>query len=265
MTILELLVSLVIGLGVLAAGLAFLNNTSRSIQIGQESAANTSVAQQALNRMVKELKGVHVANPSLMSITPAWTDLPALPYTALELYPYPATSGQVMDPAAPAARKFASQSTPLDIYHKWYPNPNGAESNSLVFYKAPATAPGNVSQVERITYRLQGDRLLREVQRPLSSSATSFVGTPAPLVTVLAKEVQQIQFTYPDFARQMTAAVDTQLNDLLADEGNAVLQRHLNETYRKVIGIRIVMAGAQISGSTSAGIELQTEVRLRSE
>ncbi|PKL77694.1 MAG: hypothetical protein CVV27_04815 [Candidatus Melainabacteria bacterium HGW-Melainabacteria-1] len=187
-------------------------------------------------------------------------------------------------PAVPAARRFLSQSGQTDMWRKWFPRPNGDESNSLVFYKAPAPGAGGTSQIERITYRLQQDtdaagyrrsRLLREVQRPLTAASTNFGSNPAPIVTVLADEVQVLQFSYPIFEQQMTAALHTQWNLIEADPDptKAIeLLRTINSNYRKVIGIRIVMGGArlgpEIKGSTpplSAGVELRTEVRLRSE
>ena len=245
-TLVESLVAVVIGLGVLGAAAGFFIQTSRSIKMGQDSAENTAVAQQ-------------------LATTPAWDTLPALPYTAKELYPYPSTAGVVIDPAYPAARWFGSQSA-SDIYHKWYPNPDGGGSNSLVFYKAVPPGPGGTSTIERVSYRLDSkNQLIKEVQRPLLSTSTSFQSSPTPERTVLAKEVQSIAFTYPVFERQMNAALDTQLTAMQTAQGAAATQSFISDNYRKIIGIRVVMQGPRIGNKNKPGIELETEVRLRSE
>ncbi len=263
-SIVEALIALVIGLGVLSAGIGFFVKTTRTIQIGQENAENTAVAQQVLARMTREIKAAAVSQPRLFNATPVWSNLPALPYTAKELTPYPNTAGVVIDPAAPAARKFSAQSA-SGIENKWYPNPEAGGSNSLVFYKALPPAPGGTTQIERVTYRLDGTELIKEVQRPLSASSNNFQNSPAPLRNVMAKEVSEIQFTYPIFMQQMNAALDTQLTDIQTNQSPAEAQRFMNENYRKVIGIRIVMQGARIGNDIKPGIELTTEVRLRSE
>ena len=233
--------------------------------MGQDSAENTAVAQQLLSRITREIKSASVLRPRLLATTPAWDTLPALPYTAKELYPYPSTAGVVIDPAYPAARWFGSQSA-SDIYHKWYPNPDGGGSNSLVFYKAVPPGPGGTSTIERVSYRLDSkNQLIKEVQRPLLSTSTSFQSSPTPERTVLAKEVQSIAFTYPVFERQMNAALDTQLTAMQTAQGAAATQSFISDNYRKIIGIRVVMQGPRIGNKNKPGIELETEVRLRSE
>lgn len=263
-TLIETLVALVIGLGVLGAAIVFFIHTSRTLQIGQENAENTSVAQQLLSRLTREIRAASVSNPRLFSTTPAWDTLPALPYTAKELYPYPSTSGVVSSPAMPAARWFATQSG-TDKFHKWYPNADVGGSNSLVYYKTAAPAPGGASVIERVTYRLENNELIKEVQRPLSAASTNFQSSPKPERTVLAREVAEIQFTYPAFERQMNATLDAQLSTIQTDEGMAALQTFCNENFRKIIQIRVVMQGARIGNDIKPGIELTTEVRLRSE
>lgn len=267
LTLMELMVALLIGSILLTAAMLFMNSTSKTIKLGHENSVNTSVAQQALSRMVKELKGVNVDAPPLYAVSPTWDTLPALPYSSLEIYPYPNTSGSVAVPAAPAARKFASQASPSDIYHKWYPNPaDGKEDNSLVFYRAPAPGPGGTSQVVRISYRLDAKgRLLREVQKPLSSGSLSFQSSPTPEITVIADAVDTLQFTYPEFERQMSASLDNDLTTLQTNEGYQALQVSLNENFRKIIRIRLVMKGARSGNGNFPGVELTTEVRLRSE
>lgn len=264
-SLVETLVAVVIGIGILGAAMGFFMQTSRSIKMGQESAENTSVAQQLLLRITREIKAASVLRPRLFATTPVWDTLPALPYTAKELYPYPSTAGLVIDPAYPAARWFATQ-TASDIYHKWYPNPDAGGSNSLVYYKAVAPAPGGASTIERVTYRVDSkNQLLKEVQRPLLTASTSFQSSPTPVRTVLAKEVEMIAFTYPVFERQMNAALDTQLTAMQTLQGAAATQSFISENYRKIIGIRVVMQGPRIGNKTKPGIELTTEVRLRSE
>lgn len=288
LTVIELLVALVIGLGVIAAGLAFMMRSGESIRIGQEQAVNTSRGQQALARMVAEIKGVNIDAPPLYPVTPAFANLPRLPYLMIEktpLYdPVPATgtAAPLIMPATPAARQFNSQNGAADLMHKWFPNPNPAlnESNSLVFYKAPAPGAGGTSSIQRITYRLVVDndprsgyrrsRLMREVQNPLSDGSIQFHGAPAPASTVLADDVISIQFTYPSFEQQISAALDTQLTALAADPVQQT--SYINENFRKVIGIRIVLGGARLGTEVknqlpnqTAGVELKTEVRLRSE
>lgn len=265
-SIIELLVALVIGLTILSAASAFLFQTSRTVQMGEQDTKNTSRAQQVLSRMSREIKGVSVAAPPLYNVSLNWANLPALPYSALELTPYLNTAGTVDLPTVPAARKYASQATPADIYHKWYPNPTANESNSLVFYRAPAPGPGGVSTIERVTYRLlaNGD-LLREVQRPIVATSTSFQATPAPRRSILAKDVISIQFTYPNFEQAMNASLDSQLTTIQTNDGNPAVNRFMNANFRKAIGIRIVMSGAVRGATPRPGIELSTEVRLRSE
>ena len=157
--------------------------------------------------------------------------------------------------------RFLSQAGATDITHKWYPNPTGDESNSLVFYRAPAPGPGGTSTIERVTYRLRDRKLYREVQSPIAAGGNSFYSGPTPVSTVLTDDVQLIQFTYPIFEQQMSAALDTQLLALATADRIAFI----NENFRKVIGIRIVLGGGQITGQELKGIELKTEVRLRSE
>jgi prepilin-type N-terminal cleavage/methylation domain-containing protein len=270
-SLMEMLVTLTIGLTLLSALVAFFMNTSKNMRVGQEQAQSTSQAQLVLARMTKEIKGSANEAPALFAVTPNWDLLPALPYSSFELQPYPVTAGAVIAPAAPAARKFSSQVVPSDIYHKWYPNSLN-ESNSLVFYMIPAPGPTNTAQVERITYRLDttdaaNTKLLREVQRPIVSGSFSFQASPVPVRTVLAERVQLLQFTYPEFDRAMQAqgaALDTQLTDIQTNQGNSALVEFLNNQYRQVIGIRLVLGSSPVAGSQGRkGIELTTEVRLR--
>ncbi len=265
-SIIELLIALVIGLTILSAASAFLFRTSRTIQMGEQDTKNTSRAQQVLSRMTREIKSISVAAPPLYNVSLPWANLPALPYSALELTPYANTAGSIDLPTVPAARKFSTQATPGDIYHKWYPNPTANESNSLVFYRAPAPGPGGTSIIERVTYRLlaNGD-LLREVQRPMIATSVNFQNTPVPQRSVLAKEVLSIQFRYPSFEQAMNASLDTQLTTIQTNDGNAALNRFINDNFRKGIAIRIVMSGAVRGGTPRPGVELSTEVRLRSE
>lgn len=271
MTVIETLIALTIGLTMLSALVGFFLKTSENIRLGEEQARNTARAQQVLARMVKEIKGSASEAPALFALSPNWHLLPALPYNALELTPYPATAGNVISPAVPAARKFLSQASPVDIYHKWYPK-SQTESNSLVFYNIPPPGPGNTAQVERITYRLDTTlpgnvKLVREVQRPIYSTSTSFSSNPTPLRTVLAERVQLLQFTYPDFERAMQAqgsALDNQLNQIQSNQGYAALVEYLNTRFRQTIGIRLILGGAPLHATQyRKGIELTTEVRLR--
>ncbi|MEZ0369674.1 MAG: PilW family protein [Candidatus Sericytochromatia bacterium] len=260
-SIMELLVALVIGTLILSAGISFMLNSSKAMRMGQEQAKYTSQAQQILSRMVKEIKSVNIDAPPLFTVSPAWATLPALPYTSYELSSYPDTSGDVILPAVPAARKFASQAGATDMQHKWYPNPSGNESNSLVFYKAPGPGAGGTSQVQRISYRLVGTRLLREVQSPLSAGSDQFHSNPVPSSTLLSDMVRIIQFTYPLFEQQMTTTLDTTLTAQTEPDRT----EFINENCRKVISIRIVMGGLRLGSQDTPSVELKTEVRLRSE
>ena len=225
--------------------------------------------------MVKELKEAHTAAPPLFAISPNWTLLPALPYTAFEITPYPMTSGNVLEPAVPALRKFNAQIGDNNKEYKWFPNPDKVpeESNSLVFYSAPAPAAGMVSNLQRISYYLDTSepnnfKLIREMQSPLSNSSTNFHSSPNPLRTVIVETVETIQYTYPLFTRQMEIqgdALHDQLNTMQINEGNNVLQSFLSQNFRKVIGLKIILAGARIGQDNFKGIELETEVRLRNE
>ncbi|MGE3727183.1 MAG: PilW family protein [Candidatus Sericytochromatia bacterium] len=270
-SVIEMLIGLTIGLTMLTALVVFFMNTQKNMMLGQEHARTTSQAQLVLARMTKEIKGSASEAPSLFALSPNWASLPALPYTAVELQPHPPTAGVVVSPGVPAARKFLSQATPSDIYHKWYPNSSN-ESNSLVFYLVPPPGPGNTAVVERVTYRLDNTnpnniKLLREVQRPVVGGSNSFQATPTPQRTVLAERVQLLQFTYPDFSRAMDsqgASLDTQLTDIQTNQGNAALVEYLNQQYRQVIGIRLILGGSPLNaGQFRKGIELTTEVRLR--
>ncbi len=267
----EMLVGLTIGLTMLTALVVFFMNTQKNMILGQDHARTTSQAQLVLARMTKEIKGSASEPPSLFALSPNWASLPALPYTAVELQPHPPTAGVVISPGVPAARKFLSQATPSDIYHKWYPNSSN-ESNSLVFYLIQPPGPGNTATVERVTYRLDNTdpnniKLVREVQRPVVGGSNSFQTSPDPLRTVLAERVQLLQFTYPEFSRAMDsqgAALDTSLTTIQTNQGNAALVEFLNLQYRQVIGIRLVLGGSPLTaGQFRKGIELTTEVRLR--
>lgn len=261
MTIIEILIALLIGVVVLGAGIAFMLRSSKTIRMGTEQEKATSQAQLVLATLVKEIKGVNIDAPPLFSINPAWSALPALPYAGFELPVYPDTSSTVVMPAVPAARKFFSQTGAVDIYHKWYPNPTGNESNSLVYYKALPPAPGGVSNVQRITYRLVGNRLQREVQNPLTSTSLQFHANPVPQSRVLSNNVLVLQFRYPSFEQAMNATLDTQLTSLVEPDRT----KYLNENFRKVISIRIVMGGLTLGSQNTPSVELNTEVRLRSE
>lgn len=261
LTLIELLVALLIGTLVLAAGIKFLFNTGKTITMGTEQDKVTADAQLAMQNMSKEIKRAAIDAPPLFNVTPAWVSLPALPYNAYELTPYLDTLAGVVMPAPPAARKFASQTGLPDIYHKWYPNPTGNESNSLVMYIAPPPAPGAASSVQRITYRVAGGKLIREVQSPLSSASLQFGSNPAPMTTTLANNVKWIQFSYPNFEQAMTTALDTQLTTLT----EPARTQYINENFRKLLRIRLVMGGLKLGSQDTPSVEQTTEVRLRSE
>lgn len=261
MTMVELLVAVVIGVVVLGAGVSFMLNAGKTMRMGTDQDKATSQAQLVLTNLVKEIKSAHIDVPPLYGVSPAWATLPTLPYAAYELSSYPDTSATVVMPAVPAIRKFFSQTGAVDIQHKWYPNPTGPENNSLVYYKAPAPAPGGSSNVNRITYRLVGNRLLREVQSPLTAASLQFHSNPLPVTRLLSDNVKVIQFTYPSFEQAMTVALDTQLTALT----EPARTRYINDNFRKVIGIRIVMGGLRLGGQDTPSVELKTEVRLRSE
>lgn len=261
LTLIEVLVAVLIGSLVLAAATAFFLQGSKFLSSGINQDQATSQGQLAMANLVKEIKTVNIDSPPLFASTPAWNTLPALPYSAYELSSYPNTSSTVVVPTMPAARKFASQVGATDMYHKWYPNPSGNESNSLVFYKAPAPAPGGNSAIERITFRLVGRQLIREVQSPLTATSVQFHSNPVPLRRMLADDVQSVQFSYPQFEAAMTTALDTDLTALSEPD----LSRFINENYRKVIRIRLVMGGLRLGNQDTPSVELKTEVRLRSE
>jgi Tfp pilus assembly protein PilW len=269
--LIEVLLALTVGLVVLSGLVAFLLSTSKNMNLGQEQARNTSTAQQVLLRLSNDIKGAATQAPPLFALTPNWGVLPALPYTAVELTPYPDTAGSVVSPAVPAARRFTSQAGATALALKWYPN-STTESNSLVFYRVPPPGPGQTARVERVTWRLdtaqaQNFKLIREVQTPIVSGSLSFQSNPTPQRTVLAERVQLLQFTYPDFERAIQAGgttLDTSLTAIQTAQGYPALARYLNTHFRQTIGIRLVLGGAARSATqTRKGIELTTEVRLR--
>lgn len=274
----ELLVALTLGLVMLSVVVAFFFNTSRTITMGQKQAQAQNKAELALQKMVQAIKGANTEPPPLFAFSPAWNQLPALPYMAGELSPYPTTSGIAVEPTVPAARKFAAQLSLTDKDHKWCPNPDQdpSESNSLVFYHAPQPGPGNTAQVERITYRLEATspnqgRLIKETQRPITSASLNFASSPAPTREVIVDNVLSVQFTYPlllDRLQQPSPVgsdFHDDLNTMQTTQGNDVLQGYLNQGFRKIIKIHLVIAGAERQGTPMRGIELETEVRLRNE
>jgi prepilin-type N-terminal cleavage/methylation domain-containing protein len=277
-TLIEVLIAMTLGLILVGALVSFLLNSSQNIRQGQQQAESVSRGQQMLNRIVEDIKESAVGTPPLFPLAVNWAQLPILPYMAFELYPYADTSGATATPTTPAARKFATQvGENTNPVLKWYPNAvgNPAQSNSLVFYKTPSPGVGSVGLVERITLRLDrtdpnNGKLLREVQTPINGSgATKFQTTPVPEVRTMADGVEQIQFTYPEFERAMVAnpsGLHDQLNQMVIAQGERVTQGYINQNWRKTIGIRLVMQGAVMPGGRRAtGIELKTEVRLRSE
>jgi prepilin-type N-terminal cleavage/methylation domain-containing protein len=276
-TLIEVLIAMTLGLILIGAVVSFLLNSSQNIRQGQQQAESVSRGQQTLNRIVEDIKESAIGAPPLFPIAVNWAQLPMPPYMAFELYPYADTSGLAATPTTPAARKFASQvgenTNPL---LKWYPNPvgNPVESNSLVFYKTPSPGVGSVGLVERVTLRLDrtdpnNGKLLREVQSPVGSGATKFQLNPTPEIRTMADGVELIQFTYPEFERAMApdpAGLHDQLNQMVTAQGERVTQGYINQNWRKTIAIRLVMQGAVMPGGRRAtGIELKTEVRLRSE
>lgn len=283
-TLIEVLIAMTLGLILVGAVVSFLLNSSQNIRQGQQQAESVSRGQQMLNRIVEEIKEAAIVKPPLFSLSVNWDILPMLPYGAFELYPYADTSGGTPTPVVPAARKFVSQvGENLDPLLKWYPNPqkNMAESNSLVLYKTPSPGVGNLGVVERITLHLDrtdpdNGKLLREVQSPITGGgATKFQVSPVPEVRTMADGVEQIQFTYPEFEDAMhpdksgpidPSGIHDRLNQMVTAQGEKTTQGYINQNWRKTIGIRLVMQGAVMPGGRRAtGIELKTEVRLRSE
>ena len=263
--------ALTVGIVILSGLVGFLFKTSKNINLGQDQARNTSTAQQVLLRLSNDIRGAATQAPSLFALSPNWSTLPALPYTAVELSPYPDTSGSVAVPAVPAARRFASQAGATALTLKWYPN-SASESNSLVFYRIPPPGPGNTATVERVTWRLdtsqaQNFKLVREVQSGIVSTSLSFQSNPTPQRTVLAERVQLLQFTYPDFERAIQAGgstLDTSLTAIQTNQGYPALAQYLNSNFRQTLGIRLILGGAPRSSTQfRKGIELTTEVRLR--
>jgi len=264
-TIIELLVAITLSLIVLSALIAFFFRGSKLIQIGQDQAKVPAMAQFVLNKMVKDIETGNTQVPTILGITEAtWKSLPALPYTSVELYPYPDTGGTITVPAVPAARKFANQVGINDKYHRWYPNPNSNSnenpapdrnsevSNSLVFYKVEN------ANTFRITYRLDSfNNFIREQQNNPASSFTS----PAPDVQRLLGNVQYIQFTYPVFEQEMYNNADFE-NNLNAMSPND-REVYINQNYRKAIGIKISVLGATIGQNRKKALELITQVMVR--
>lgn len=265
------MVAMVMGLMVLGATVAFLINTTKQVNQGKAQAEQASRAQQAMSRMVTELKRVNTEGPVLFATGEVWTNLPALPsYSSVEVYPYGSITGTVDLPTVPAARLFPSQSSINDKFHKWYPNPDQGpdESNSLTFYRTESAGPGVTVPVQRITYRVdttdsQNATLVREQQ----IGVTNANANPAVISRVLTDHVKLVQFTYPYFEREMqnNANLETQLLAVKTDQGQNGLNRYINQNFRGVVKIRLVLTGAQIGTSTkkALAIDLTTEVRVR--
>lgn len=265
-TIVELLVAITLSLIVLTALITFFFRGSKLMQIGQDQARVPAMAQFVLNKMVKDLESANTQAPTILGITEVtWNALLALPYSSVELYPYPDTAGTITLPAAPAARKFSSQVGMTDKFHRWYPNPNpnanenpnpdknSDVANSLVFYKLDS---GNIV---RITYRIDSfNNVIREQQ---NSPGTSFT-SPAPQVQRLLENVKYIQFTYPVFEQEM-ARTDIDFESTLYAMTTTIRESYINQNYRKTIGIKISIFGATIGQTKIKALDLATQVMVR--
>lgn len=272
LSLVEVMVAMVMGLMVLGATVAFLINTTKQVNQGKAQAEQASRAQQAMARMVTELKRVNTEGPVLFATGEVWTNLPALPsYSAVADCPvYSSLNGTVDLPTVPAACRFPAQSSINDKFHKWYPNPaqDPDESNSLTFYRTEAAGPGMTAPVQRIDYRLdksdsQNYKLVRDVQ----TGVTAANPNPTAKRRVLTDHVKLVQFTYPYFEREMqnNANLESQLLAVQTDQGQNGLNRYINQNFRGVVKIRLVLTGAQIGTSTkkALAIDLTTEVRVR--
>lgn len=276
LTLVEVMVATVLGVIMLGATVAFLLNSTKQINQGMSQAEQTSRAQQALARMTTELKKVNTEGPVLFATGETWTNLPALPpYSKVEenppdTYYYHPFTGTVDLPTVPAARRFPAQSSIDDKFHKWYPNPDQGpeESNSLTFYRTDPAGPGVVAPIQRITYRLdttdpQNFKLVREWQTAVTAA------NPDPAISrqVLADQVRYVQFTYPYFesAMQQNATLETQMIDLKDEQGQNALNRYINQNFRGVVKIRLVLTGALVGSNPqkALAIDLSTEVRVR--
>lgn len=273
LSLVEVMVAMVMGLMVLGATVAFLINTTKQVNQGKAQAEQASRAQQAMSRMVTELKRVNTEGPVLFATGEVWTALPALPsYSEVSDCPvvYSALYGAVDLPTVPAACQFPAQSGINDKFHKWYPNPDLGpdESNSLTFYRTEAAGPGMTAPVQRIDYRLdksdsQNFKLVRDVQ----TGVTAANPNPTAKRRILTDHVKLVQFTYPYFEREMqnNTSLETQLLAVKAAQGQNGLNRYINQNFRGVVKIRLVLTGAQIGTSTkkALAIDLTTEVRVR--
>ncbi|MBC7541715.1 MAG: type II secretion system protein [Candidatus Sericytochromatia bacterium] len=269
-TLIELLIGILVGSIAMSMVFTMFVGSSAALRDGNNRANAVGAAEIALQRLVREIKYANTANPDTylgMSDIIA-TDLPLLPYTGTEIFPYTNyadSSGALFLPAAPAARLFSQQVsvTPLS-QSRWCPNPELSAvppdaSNSLVYFQVPA---GGGAAVHRITMRLDVSDLVRMDQAPIGAGTYTDTN-PVPKRQVIMRGVQSVQFTYPSLLSEVNGAGSAAFDTRLSAMTTAARETFLNITYRRLIGIRVRVSVVSESGGRKAYSDLRTSVQVR--
>ncbi len=298
-SIVELLIGVSIGIIVLTGLLSFFFRTSKMISGEQNSAKRISQVQFVLNMLAEDIKESNSQAPSTGStVTPAnWAALPYMTY--FRIFDYsgnfpilqpPDTTFAKEFPTYPVAYVFNSQAGQVGLPNGWFPkptvntsDPQFPESNQLAFYKVV----GN--QISRVLYYTEEDpnpdyalvkswtntyarpeRLRRIQQTGILSTSTNFIDTTITTSRndILLSNVKAIQFTYPVLTQRLSNTLDPlyiSVNTATDPTPAKIpyLQSGLMNTFRNIIGIKILMAGQPIGNNLSTAFELNTEVNVR--
>jgi prepilin-type N-terminal cleavage/methylation domain-containing protein len=281
-SLIELLITLTLGVIVLTALMSFFFRTSKVIDKDQNRVKDLNQLQFVLNKIVEEVKSANTLLPDngTALTQSSWNQLPHLPYgrTFTSIIVDPDNSLPRISPYYPLAYNFPSQAGQSGTEHGWYPKPSSEdESNQLVFYKIEKDG-----SVTRILYYLEIDQkdynsaktylLKKRIQKNITSTSTNyFVNDSSVSENTILAGVKSLQFTYPlienfldSSSPEYNASLKSQLLSLNGTLSEKIhKQNELLNKYRNIIGIKIKIAGEQIGNKRATALELSTEVNVR--
>lgn len=281
-SIIELLITLTLGIIVLTALMSFFFRTSKAIDRDQNRVKDLNQLQFVLNRIVEEVKSANTLLPdngTALTQT-SWNQLPHLPYgrTFTSIIIDPDNSVSRISPYYPLAYNFPLQAGQSGTEQGLYPIfSNEDESNQLVFYKVEPNGT-----VTRILYYLELDSkdynsaktylIKKRIQKGIISTSTNyFINDNSVSEHTILSGVKSLQFTYPVIEKilvssspEYNSALRTELLGVTGTLSEKIhKQNNLLNQYRNIIGIKIKIAGEQIGNKRSTALELSTEVNIR--
>lgn len=281
-SIIELLITLTLGIIVLTALMSFFFRTSKAIDRDQNRVKDLNQLQFVLNKIVEDIKESNTLLPDngTALTQSSWNQLPHLPYgrTFTNLIIDPDNSVSRISPYYPLVYNFPLQAGQSGTEQGWYPKfSDDDESNQLVFYKVEPNGT-----VTRILYYLELDSkdynsaktylLKKRIQKGIISTSTNyFDNTTSYSENKILSGVKSLQFTYPVIERildssspEYNSALRTELLGVTGTLSEKIhKQNDLLNKYRNIIGIRIKIAGEQIGNKRATALELSTEVNIR--